>query len=54
MLTDLLPQQQAAAIKFRLGAAAKEMSRIIGAQEMLKGGLANGVQVDLATYLLSG
>eukprot|EP00974_Lingulodinium_polyedra_P089020 8630204-Lingulodinium_polyedra.AAC.1 len=51
MLTDLQPHQQCAAIVMRLGGAAREMARMISPQEMMNGGLANGVQVDPATYL---
>eukprot|EP00974_Lingulodinium_polyedra_P129193 11209158-Lingulodinium_polyedra.AAC.1 len=52
MLTDLQPHQQCAAIVMRLGGAAREMARMISPQEMMNGGLMNGVQVDPVKYLL--
>ncbi len=36
----------------RLGGAAREMARMMTPQEMMNGGLQNGVQVDPVTYLL--
>ena len=36
----------------RLGGAAREMARMITPQEMVQGGMRNGVQVDPVTYLL--
>ena len=52
MLTDLLPHQQCAAIIMRLGGSAREMARMIRPQEMMQGGMLNGVQVDPVTHLL--
>ena len=52
LLTDLQPHQQCAAIIMRLGGAAREMARMITPQEMVNGGMRNGVQVDPVTYLL--
>ena len=52
MLTDLQPHQQCAAIIMRLGGAAREVSRMITPQEMINGGIRNGVQLDPVTYLL--
>ena len=53
MLTDLQPHQQTAAIITRLGGAAREMARMITPQEILQGGMRNGVMVDPVTYLLA-
>ena len=52
MLTDLQPHQQCAAIIMRLGGSAREMARMITPQEMMNGGMLNGVAVDAVTYLL--
>ena len=52
LLTDLLPHQQCAAIIMKLGGAAREMARMITPQEMVQGGMRNGVHVDPVTYLL--
>ena len=52
MLTDLQPHQQCAAIIMRLGGAAREMARMITPQEMVLGGVRNGVALDPVTYLL--
>ena len=54
MLTDLQPHQQCAAtsIIMRLGGSAREMARMITPQEMMNGGMLNGVQVDPVTHLL--
>ena len=52
MLTDLQPHQQAAAIVMRLGGSAREMARMITPQELMNGGVQNGVLVDPVTYLL--
>ena len=52
MLTDLQPHQQRAAIIMGLGGAAREMARMITPQEMVNGGLRNGVHVDPVTYIL--
>ena len=54
MLTDLQPLQQAAAIAMRLGGSAREMARMITPQELIFGGIRNGIQVDPVTYLLAG
>ena len=52
MLTDLQPHQQCAAIVMRLGGAAKEVARMMTPQEMMNGGIQNGIQADPVTYLL--
>ena len=52
MLTDLQPHQQCAAIIMRLGGGAREMARAMSPQEMMNGGMLNGVMVDSVTYLL--
>ena len=52
MLTDLLPRQQCAAIVMRLQGGAREIARMITPQEMINGGMLNGVMVDPVTYLL--
>ena len=54
MLTDLRPHQQAAATIMQLGGAAREQGRLMSPQEMMHGGILNGVQVDPVTYLLGG
>ena len=36
----------------RLGGGAREMARMLTPPEMMNGGMLNGVQVDLVTYLL--
>jgi hypothetical protein len=54
LLTDLQPAQQAAAIVMRLGGAARELVRRITPEEILHGGLVNGVQVDPITYIVAG
>ena len=46
MLTDLQPHQQCAAIIMHLGGAAREMARMVTPQEMVNGGVMNGVAVD--------
>ena len=53
MLTDLQPHQQCAAIVMRLGGSAREMARTLSPQEMVNGGVRNGVAMDPVTYLLS-
>ena len=53
MLTDLQPQQQASAIVMRLGGAARDMARLISPQELVTGGMLNGVQVDPAAFLIA-
>ena len=52
MLTDLQPHEQCAAIIMRLGGGAREMARMITPQEMMNGGILNGVAVDAVTYLI--
>ena len=54
MLTDLAPHQQAAAIVMRLGGAARELARTISPQELVHGGVVNGVQLDPVSYILHG
>ncbi len=52
MLTDLQPHQQCAAITMRLAGSAREMARMITPQEMMFGGVRNGVNMDPVTYML--
>jgi hypothetical protein len=52
MLTDLQPHQQAAAIVMRLGGSARDMARMITPQELMFGGMRNGVQLDPVSYVL--
>ena len=52
LLTDLQPHQQCVAIIMRLGGAAKEMARMMTPNEMVNGGMRNGILVDPVTYLL--
>ncbi len=52
MLTDLQPHQQCAAITMRLAGSAREMARMITPQEMMFGGVRNGVAMDPVTYML--
>ena len=54
LLTDLQPQQQAAAIVMRLQGGAREFARMITPQELMNGGLHNGVMVDPVTYVIAG
>ena len=54
MLTDLRPHQLAAAIAMQLGGSAKDQGRQMPPQELMLGGILNGVQVDPVTYLLGG
>ena len=51
-LTDLTPQQQCAAIVFRLEGAAREVARSITPANMIQGGNIGGVIVDPVTFLL--
>ena len=53
MLTDLQPHQQCAAIITRLGGAAREVARMVSPQEIMAGGMRNGVQLDPVSYLLA-
>ena len=52
MLTDLQPHQQSAAVTARLGGSDREMARMLTPQEMMNGGILNGVAVDAFTYLI--
>ena len=52
-LTDMQPHQQCAAIIMRSSGSAREMARSITPQEMMMGGVRNGVQMDPVTYLLA-
>ena len=54
LLTDLQPHQQAAAIIMRLQGTAREFARMIQPQEIMHGGIQNGVHVDPVTYILAG
>ena len=54
LLTDLQPQQQAASIVMRLQGSAREFARMITPQELMNGGLHNGVMVDPVTYVIAG
>ena len=51
MVTDLQPYQQCAALISRLRGGARELARHMQANEMLNGGIVNGVQVDSVTLL---
>ena len=53
MLTDLQPQQQASAIVMRLGGAARDMARLISPDELLHGGMHNGVMLGSVTFLIA-
>ena len=53
MLTDLQPHQQCAAIIMHLGGAARDMARMVTPQELMNGGVRNGVALDPVTYLLA-
>ena len=52
MMTDLQPHQQCASIIARLGGAAREVARMINPQQMMHGGMLNGVMVDPVTFIL--
>ena len=54
LLTDLQPYQQAAAIVMRLQGTAREYARMINPNELMHGGIQNGVHVDPVTYILAG
>ncbi|MFM7982071.1 MAG: hypothetical protein ACKPKO_22405, partial [Candidatus Fonsibacter sp.] len=54
MLTDLQPAQQAAAIVMRLDGSARELARSITPDDIMNGGVVNGVPVDLVTYVVHG
>ena len=53
MFTELQPHQQAVAIITRLGGVAGEMARLLHPHEIANGGVINGQQLDLVTYLVS-
>ena len=53
MLIGMQLHQPRAAIIMRLSGSAREMARAITPQEMMFGGVRNGVQMDPATYLLA-
>ena len=52
MLANVAPYPQVAAIRLRLGGAAKELARTINLQEMVFGGMRNGHMLDPVTYLI--
>ena len=52
MLTDLRAAQQCSAIILRLGGHARELARMISPQEIMTGGVRNGVLYDPVSYLL--
>jgi len=54
MLTDLAPHQQAAAIVMRLGGAARDLARTISPQELMHGGVVDGVQLDPVSLVAYG
>ena len=54
MLTELRPAQQAAAIVMRLGGAARELVRSITPDEIMNGGVVNGIPVVPVTYIVDG
>jgi len=53
-LTDLKPEQQAAAIILRLTGAARESTRLITEHEIRYGGIIRGRQYDPVGYILAG
>ena len=50
MMTDLQPHQQCAAIIMRLGGSAREFARTITTQDIMFGGVRNGLALDPVTY----
>ena len=54
MLTDLQPAQQVVAIVMRLGGSARELVRSITPDEIMNGGVVNGIPVDPVTYVVHG
>jgi hypothetical protein len=52
-LTDLQPHQLCAAIVTRLSGSAREVARMISPQEIMMGGVRNGVQLDPVSYLMA-
>ena len=53
-LTDLAPDQQAAAIILRLEGAAHESARCLSQQEIANGGIVRGRRLDPVSYILAG
>ena len=53
MMTDLQLHQRCAAVIMRLGGAAREFARTITPQEIMFGGMRNGIAMDPVTYLLA-
>ena len=54
LLTDLTPAQQAAAISMRLGGEARNCVRAMSYNEIVNGGVVNGVQLDPVSYIIAG
>ena len=54
LLTDLTPAQQAAAISMRLGGEARNCVRAMSYNEIVNGGIVNGVQLDPVSYIIAG
>ena len=54
MLTDLQEYQEAATIVMRLGGAARELVRAITPNELIAGGVINGVQLAPVSYIIAG
>ena len=54
MLTDLQPHQQAGAMTMRLRGSARELGRTITPNEVVHGGIINGVQYNSVSYIIAG
>jgi len=54
LLTDLRPEQQAAAIIMRLEGSARECARTLTQQEITQGGVMNGVNHGPVAYIVAG
>ena len=54
LATDLQPHQQASAVILRLGGQAREIAREITPEELVNGGMIDGVQVDPLAFLIRG
>ena len=54
ILTDLQPYQQASAIRMRLKGTARELVEHLSIQEIMHGGVVNGIQLDPVAWILHG
>ena len=54
LITELTPQQQAAAIVIHLRGAAREYARTFTTEELTNGGVRNGIQQDPISFVVSG